>query len=460
MGLKLVPSQWSHNVMTQSFASQTPISSYASTTKSGKEKDPIPQIFFSGSNTLKRSRSLPIPVSRGSTIITRSCSENLDEVFDEFSSEYIKGLAHSFELNGDDQTRKSNSVCTLPEPSSLSEHRSIIYQRNDSFLRPKLDYLEPLMLGIRPEPPHWPERDEILRASIERKVNRIEIPLSLRMIKKKQKRQESFRDLGNCSVVNAFSSMEFIIIELQSCALQMREALCQEDLEGIIAKVQQEMHMSFVWLFQQVFSRTPALMINVMILLSNFGLYSAELNMDRLKPSLMSVIETRVEAVAIEKEDQQYTTTGSLIEFASFAGNGIDDENKNLSRSSPSLDYLDVVTDHKISQEFESVGEMKTWNSMVDEAKKMQVDSLGVVVPDHEETQWFVSPLSVEVEPDDYVEYFRTDLMYQMGLSQEPNNSLLLCNYAQFLHLVLHDYDRYSFYFDLYCFFLYKIRLL
>lgn len=441
MGLKLVLSQWSHNVITQSFPPQkTPISSIAST-KSSKKKDPIPRIFLSSSNIWKKSQSFHIHISRGYTI-KRACSENLDKVSDDFSAEYIKGLAQSFELSGDqvigEQNSKTNLICTLSESSfSASEHRSTMS---------RLDYLEPLMLRIRPEPPDWPEREEILRASIERKANRIEIPLSLRMIKKKQQRQEGFRDVGdsdNCSVKNAFSSMEFIIIELQSYALQMREVLCHEDLEGIIAKVQQEMHISFVWLFQQVFSRTPALMINVMILLSNFSLYSTALNIDSVEPSIMgSVHETRMEAAATDKQNRQYSTSGSSIEFVSFAEHSFEDGNRHLSRSSPSQDYPNSVPDHKISQEFGSVGETKLWNSIVDEVKKMQVASLGDFVPDHGEMQWFVSPVTVELEPDDYVDYFRTDLMYQMGLSQEPNNSLLLCNYAQFLYLVVHDYDR------------------
>ncbi|XP_039048605.1 uncharacterized protein LOC120189379 [Hibiscus syriacus] len=36
----------------------------------------------------------------------------------------------------------------------------------------------------------------------------------------------------------------------------------------------------------------------------------------------------------------------------------------------------------------------------------------------------------------------RRDLLYHIGLSQEPNNPLLLANYAQFLYLIVHDYDR------------------
>ncbi|KAB2606150.1 hypothetical protein D8674_008019 [Pyrus ussuriensis x Pyrus communis] len=47
--------------------------------------------------------------------------------------------------------------------------------------------------------------------------------------------------------------MVFIIRELHSYTLQMREILFFEDLQGILSRVQKEMQASFVWLFQQVF---------------------------------------------------------------------------------------------------------------------------------------------------------------------------------------------------------------
>ncbi|KAB2599580.1 hypothetical protein D8674_009851 [Pyrus ussuriensis x Pyrus communis] len=47
--------------------------------------------------------------------------------------------------------------------------------------------------------------------------------------------------------------MVFIIRELHSYTLQMREILFFEDLQGILSRVHKEMQASFVWLFQQVF---------------------------------------------------------------------------------------------------------------------------------------------------------------------------------------------------------------
>lgn len=140
----------------------------------------------------------------------------------------------------------------------------------------KLETLRPSFLGIQPKAPVWPDRTEIIRQSIERKANSVELPISLRMIKKKrQLLEESFKEAGEftyCSVNKAFASMVFMICELQSCALSIRGSLYCEDLQEIIAKVQREINASFVWLFQQVFSRTLTLMIHVMILLANFTL--------------------------------------------------------------------------------------------------------------------------------------------------------------------------------------------
>ena len=82
------------------------------------------------------------------------------------------------------------------------------------------------------------------------------------------------KQVGESAVKRAFSSMVFMIRELQSFTLHMRELLLFEDLQGILLRVRKEMHASFVWLFQQVFSATPTLMVSVMILLANFTVYS------------------------------------------------------------------------------------------------------------------------------------------------------------------------------------------
>jgi hypothetical protein len=81
--------------------------------------------------------------------------------------------------------------------------------------------------------------------------------------------------------------------------------------------------------------------------------------------------------------------------------------------------------------------ETKLWESMVEEASRNEVGL------DHEAMKKFVSPVTAKIESDDYAEYLRTELVYQTALSQEPNNVLLLANYAQFLYIVTHEFDRY-----------------
>lgn len=93
------------------------------------------------------------------------------------------------------------------------------------------------------------------------------------------------------------------------------------------------------------------------------------------------------------------------------------------------------------NKELTAEEEKNLWKSMVEEASRMQAEMRGEAL-DHETKQRFVSPVTVEPESDDYEDFFKTDLSYQMGLYQDPNNPLLLSNYAQFLFLVAHDNDR------------------
>ncbi|GAB2236402.1 hypothetical protein Droror1_Dr00028247, partial [Drosera rotundifolia] len=81
-----------------------------------------------------------------------------------------------------------------------------------------------------------------------------------------------------CSIRAAFSSMVFMIRELYGFTIQLRELLYYEDLDKIWERVKKEMHASFVWLFQQVFSCTLTLMVYVMIFLANFTVHSMSNN--------------------------------------------------------------------------------------------------------------------------------------------------------------------------------------
>nr|XP_028960769.1 uncharacterized protein LOC103455109 [Malus domestica] len=286
-----------------------------------------------------------------------------------------------------------------------------------------------------------------------KKGHSLEFPVSLRLIKKKQRQQREEgpkREAGEftfCSLNKAFSSMVFIIRELHSHALSIRESLYSEDLQEVIAKVQKrEMNMSFVWLFQQVFSGSPTLMVYVMILLANFSVYSMNCNAV-VAPPLPVLIETLTET---ETEEQPYSKPDYVSD---------DDSTRVVKKTSNEGDFRDnastetsfrhaIVDIEKMygislfnGEEFTAEEEVKLWNSVMEEASRMQSEARDEAL-DHETVQKFVSPITVNVEPDYHEHYFRTDLLYQMGLAQDPHNALLLSNYAHFLHVVARDHDR------------------
>lgn len=261
----------------------------------------------------------------------------------------------------------------------------------------KREILEPSLLGIQPEPPSWPEREEILRLSFERRVKSVGIPLSIRMIKKKLQLEQGFKYAASsesihCCVKKCFSSLLFILHELQNHALKTRESLCGDDLESVIVKLNREMDDSFVWLFRHVFSETPTLMVDVMVLLSNFSMFSMMRNNNNNK-IIKDVLH------------------GDL-----------------------------VVQDERVKELTEE--EELLWNSMLEEVSKMEKELRGEVFLDHETKMNFVAPICVEIEGDQYEEYEKTKDYYKKHISLTPNNSLLLSNYAQFLFLVLHDNDE------------------
>ncbi|BAT88384.1 hypothetical protein LR48_Vigan09g120800 [Vigna angularis] len=376
--------------------------------------------------------------------LRRACSASLEPFSDEEFAKKIEDLALKFQLSCDAVNANDSESEDFQETA------------------PALNFAEEF------EPP-----EEIIPANIERKANSVELPFSLRIIKKKLQWKEGFRDAGEsayCSVKKAFSSMVFIIRELHSYTLQMREVLFYEDLQGILQRVQNEMHASFVWLFQQVFSHTPTLMVYVMILLANFTVYSMGHN-----TAIAAVAPPPVTTV-VEVQDQRghtHTIDSSAVKTFSVsngkntasvgggnggggrvrpAANGTDGDGR-FDRSDrygtvfPEGASSQVCktgeTDSVLGQEEE---EAKLWNAMVEEASRMEVSSRGEGL-DRDAMKGFVSPVMARIESDDYAEYLRTELVYQTGLSQDPNNTLLLSNYAQFLYLVAHDFDRAEEYF-------------
>ncbi|XVE99720.1 hypothetical protein REPUB_Repub03eG0225100 [Reevesia pubescens] len=273
----------------------------------------------------------------------------------------------------------------------------------------KIEFPDPSLLGIWPDPPDWPERDEIRRISIEHKANGFGIPISLRIIKRKQKWKEGFVDAGEfayCSVKKAVSFLVFIIRELQNYTLVIREGLYCEDLLDIMTKMQRDMNLTFVWLFQQVFSKTPTLMVYVMLLLANFSVHSMTDATQQPRFAQKAIAAT----MSVMEEESE--------------------------------EYPNVVSDEIVESSFLAKvdGELGLWKSVVEEASR--IGELYYNVLDHQIRQQLVSPLHVQLEPDNYEVHFRTNLVYEKCVAEEPNNTLLLSNYAQFLSLVFKDHDR------------------
>lgn len=315
--------------------------------------------------------------------------------FDDFHTEEVMNMVH-------DDEKGNNRVA----------HYNGKFKKEKFWTVKPDEILEPSLLGIQPEPPSWPERDEILRLSFERKVKSVGIPLSIRMIKEKLKLQAGVKEVGEseteliqCSVKKTFSSMLFILQQLQNHALETRERLCCEDLQGVMVKLQREMDASFVWLFQQVFSETPTLMVSVMVLLANFSVLSVSNN--SVKDATPMSMMTTVLSLSKQKHPQ------------------VDSE---------------VDQDECVKEELTEEEEM-LWSSMVKEASMLQQKECGAEILDHETMRFSVAPVSVKLEGDQYEEYLKTEAYYQKLILLTPHNSLLLSNYAQFLFLVLHDID-------------------
>nr|AAF79562.1 F22G5.38 [Arabidopsis thaliana] len=226
------------------------------------------------------------------------------------------------------------------------------------------------------------------------------------------------------------------------------------------------MQASFVWLFQQVFSATPTLMVSVMILLANFTVYSIESNSALAAavspPTTLSFsFETTAEISETQETNQKFDSSmvktfsvSSPYGKTSFVGggggnnipppvqSGTDGDGSDQFRksqfSSSSLGATSADSDVSVSGQ----EEIRLWNSILEETAKMET-------LDHETMKGMVSPVEARLEAEESMDYFKTELLYQTGLSQEPGNVLLLANYAQFLYLIIHDYDRFGLVFRL-----------
>ncbi|GMH30563.1 hypothetical protein Nepgr_032406 [Nepenthes gracilis] len=364
--------------------------------------------------------------------------------------------ASYYDLNGEEFTRKREELTQQKVHVSLTDAELEVDNKNigrngSAATSSHIDILEPTLLGIRPEPPDWPSRDEMIRDTIARRANSIELPLSLRMLKKKQRMMEAGGESGEIDLSSTkmvFASAVYIIRELHGHALHMRGIALDEDMEAIVGKVQGEMNSSFVWLFREVFSRTPDLMVDVMVLVANYAVCSMgkQTRIESSTSTGLSENNNRELTSTNERKKEKEQRPMKLTPLFAFSLENVRDA-KDVGGFSSTTEYPSIMPHENLRlpllemEEGMNRNEVELWNSMVQEASRMQgeLQDLGLV---HGTLQQFVSPVTVEIEADDYVEYHRTDLLYQIGVSEEPNNPLFLCNYAQFLYLVARDYDR------------------
>ncbi|CAN6471348.1 unnamed protein product [Victoria cruziana] len=419
---------------------------------------------------LSRSRSFDKPRS-GSKPLRRACSAGLEGFSEEEFMKNLQELALDFQVFDEDASGGAEAE-SVSSGSGMSEAE----EPPTSSLWPTQTSKIDASLGppwTEFQPPNWPQREEfVVPASIERKASIVEMPMSLRMLKKKKSQSHRVgagEESGFCSVKKAFSSMVFIIRELQSYTLHIRQLLFYEDLRGILANVQREVHASFIWLFQQVFSCTPTLMVYVMILLANFTVYSLGHN-----TALAAAVQPPAvtSAVVTAPASENKTPKVDVVSFSSSSGRtlSVGGGSGGGTRNSPPVaggteggdsrlgrDLLfDASTLSSASGNLTTTSgrgaatkedEWSVWGSFVEEAARMQAESRGEVL-DHETMRSFVAPVVVDIEPDDPATYFRTQLLYQKAIEEDTDNPLLLSNYAQFLYVVVHDHDRAEEYFQ------------
>ncbi|CAN0861460.1 hypothetical protein LINGRAHAP2_LOCUS8211 [Linum grandiflorum] len=158
----------------------------------------------------------------------------------------------------------------------------------------KLELFGPSFFGMKPDPApeFWPkdegtERSAEFALEVQRRRATSNVAImptltrSLKMVKPKNHLSHATNnywqvagDFSYCSVRKVFSVTIFMIQELMSYMLRIRESLYSEDLRKVMDRVQIEINYTFVWLFESVFASTPTLMVSVMLLLANFTAHS------------------------------------------------------------------------------------------------------------------------------------------------------------------------------------------
>ncbi|KAL0919690.1 hypothetical protein M5K25_011803 [Dendrobium thyrsiflorum] len=305
---------------------------------------------------------------------------------------------------------------------------------------------------------------------MERRANSFDLPLSLRILQSKKKRWESdeMTDSVCCSVKKAFSSMVFIVRELQSQVIRMREALLSSDnfqIQETLARVHSELHASFVWLFHRIFSATPTLMVYLMLLLANFTVFSITDHHAATAPlpppqSFSASIEESQNLTSqnpTPRFNSSTIKTFSVCRSSAVGGSGSGggkppaitaSADDGSDRSSSSLGDGGMIFSKAISMAAMDDETATAWKGIVENTTEMiRASGRHETLMDPSTLRRFVSPVTVEAEPDDLSAYSATELSYRVALSENPDDALLLSNFAQFLYTVRRDHDRAEEYF-------------
>ncbi|KAG6494137.1 uncharacterized protein LOC122002699 [Zingiber officinale] len=303
-----------------------------------------------------------------------------------------------------------------------------------------------------PQPPeYW--SNLTVPACVEKNANGLRIPMSLRFIQLKKRFDEGWfcgaGETACCSMKRAFSSMVFMLQELQTYALQLREVFPCENHPEIIPRLHRNLNHSFVWLFQQIFYATPTLMVSVMLLLANFTVYSMDCFNIATATTLIDIVEED------ELGDDHLRDRSSLEPFASIgrgggghprpasAGSTDDGRSDHESPSHPANFLPEDEGGVGVPSEATPASEVTVlWERFLEEFAKLQASTRHEALMDPETLRSMVAPVSVELQAEEQPKLLHTEMMYEQALSQDPNNALLLSNFAQFLFLVLRQHDR------------------
>ena len=121
-----------------------------------------------------------------------------------------------------------------------------------------------------------------------------------------------------------------------------------------------------------------------MLLLANFALHSINGSMATYPSIIMYHKLIPVNAVTTHKLSQEYSTSIQYLGI-SFLG------------------YQEMTKEEE---------ELELWNLVVEEATLLQEEESGYPVLDQETMKLFVSRISVEIQPEDYDEFYKTYLVY------------------------------------------------